>query len=198
MSLIVIDPGHGGIPTEGGDPGALGYRNTQAGTIVAPTEADLNLMFSQVLATQISALGHQIELTRVEDVAVELRTRCALANAKQADIFLSIHHNSFYHPPGVHKAPPSGFEVCYYPGSITGGLAASMNMAVRSKFPGGWKVRDAKERDDLYVLRHTVMPAVLLEIGFISNQSEEILLGMPDFQQRMAGILAKVTDSWLS
>jgi len=46
-------------------------------------------------------------------------------------------------------------------------------------------------------LKHTQMPAVLIEVGFMSNDKEEVMLNLPDFQDEMSRVLAGVTDYWL-
>lgn len=177
MSIITVDPGHGGK-----DRGA-----------VAPnvTEAEINLAFARTLAGELVSRGHSITMTRSTDCPVSLDDRCWVANVMKADLFVSVHHNASPH------IQAHGFEVLYYPGSIAAGLAASLDAEIANRFRGQMKARGAKARPDLYVLRHTAMPAVLLEVGFISNPFEGKLLMMEHFQSEMAGALAGVIDSWL-
>lgn len=80
---VVIDPGHGGI-----DPGAVGLNNT--------LEKDVVLAFSQELAGQLRATGrYEVILTREDDTFLSLNQRVEFARNHRADIFLSIHANSF-------------------------------------------------------------------------------------------------------
>jgi N-acetylmuramoyl-L-alanine amidase len=80
---VVIDPGHGGI-----DPGAVGLNNT--------LEKDVVLAFSQELAAQLRATGrYEVILTREDDTFLSLNQRVEFARNHRADIFLSIHADSF-------------------------------------------------------------------------------------------------------
>lgn len=213
---ICLDPGHGGIPSHGGDTGALGFRNTLARqhdpacAFVSPTEANLNTVVGHILATELAALGHEIELTRnADDQNPSLPIRAQTANHWGADVFLSVHHNS------ADDLTANGFEVLHYPGSKGGAaLAYGICKAVAESFPdptledreenafwaddGAWpyRVRGPKPRGDLYVLKHTVMPAVLIEVGFISNRFEETICNLPEFQQRMSHTIARAVNKW--
>ena len=81
--MVVIDPGHGGI-----DPGAIGAANVR--------EKDIVLAFSQELAEQLQATGHyEVALTHDDDSYLTLTDRVEFARSLGADIFLSIHADSF-------------------------------------------------------------------------------------------------------
>ncbi len=81
---VVIDPGHGGI-----DAGAIGVGGTR--------EKDLVLAFAQTLAAQLQASGrYDVAMTRTDDTFVPLGARVRFARSRQADLFISIHANSFF------------------------------------------------------------------------------------------------------
>jgi len=197
MSLIVIDPGHGGD-----DPGALGYRNAEARkadpacALIAPTEANLNTMASHLLAGELARSGQAGQLTRMEDVEnPSAPGRASMANHKNADLFVSIHHNS------AESLTAHGFEalVCRDRGAAFD-LAGEICKAVFRRFEAqerGLTVRGVKIRPGLAVLRLTKMPAVLIECGFISNPFEAEFLGFPEIQQELSGLLAETIDEWL-
>lgn len=153
---IVIDPGHSG-PVE---PGACadGVR-----------ECDVVLAIAKLLAEQLYDTGHDVLLTRTGDIATtDLALRAELANANGADVFVSIHANS------VASDTAHGTEVYHYPGSARGKrlaeciqarLVAELNTADRG-------VKTA----NFQVLRETDCPAVLVEVAFISNEADRLLL----------------------
>jgi N-acetylmuramoyl-L-alanine amidase len=83
VSRIVIDAGHGGK-----DPGAYGYYRRAR-------EKDITLSIAKKLAKKIkSRLGCEVTLTRHQDQFLTLEERTALANTKNADLFISIHVNA--------------------------------------------------------------------------------------------------------
>nr|WP_321466495.1 N-acetylmuramoyl-L-alanine amidase [uncultured Desulfobulbus sp.] len=83
VKTIVIDPGHGGK-----DPGAMAF---------GLKEKDITLGIAKKLARLLTTTHHyQVVLTRSKDVYIPLEKRTAMANAKKADLFISIHVNA--HP----------------------------------------------------------------------------------------------------
>lgn len=150
--IIGIDPGHGGI-----DPGAIGPTGVR--------EADITLKISLLLADKLRERGHSVILTRLVDEAVSLRYRVDLLNNAGCDLVLSIHINAFDNPdPDYISAWICG----------TGGQAEKIanalipTLAAATGWPdGGVRVKG------FYVLRKTDAPAVLLELGFISNPGQE-------------------------
>ncbi|MFS8629162.1 MAG: N-acetylmuramoyl-L-alanine amidase family protein [Limnochordales bacterium] len=168
---IVVDPGHGGR-----DPGAIGYSGTY--------EKDVTLAIGLLVAGMLEKAGATVVMTRHEDATVELSARTALANAVGADAFVSIHADAV----GFGRIA-SGTSTFFYPEN--GDAARSVNRryaeAIHTEVLGqlGLNDRGVHQRA-LYVVRNTVMPAALVEVGFIDNPSEEKLLLDPDFQARAA------------
>lgn len=173
--LIVVDPGH----NFGGDDGAYATHN---GTTYS--ERDLNMQVALKLKTKLEAYGYQVVLTREESdretlsVSQSLAKRVNLANNLNADLFVSLHHNS------ASSSSANGVETYYsdrsqdssFGGSydsnkvsVSRSMATKINNAIVNKT--GQYNRGAKEAS-LYVCRNTNMPSVLVELGFISNQSE--------------------------
>lgn len=171
---IAIDPGHGGT-----DPGAIGPGGTQ--------EKDVTLPIAMAVRDLLVKAGATVWLTRDTDRDVyapndgaveELGARVAVANANQADVFISIHANAST------DASANGTGTYYYRKSgydailadyIQRNVIAATGLADRGTIAA-----------NLYVTKHSRMPAVLVETAFISNPREEKLLATPAFQQRLA------------
>ena len=153
---IVIDPGHSG-PVE---PGAC------AGGV---RECDVVLAIAKLLAVQLYEQGDEFIFTRTGDIRTDdLGYRADLANANNADVFVSIHANSVANP-AAH-----GTEVYHYPGSVKGKRLASLLQA-RLVMELGTADRGVKAAN-FQVLRETDCPAALVEVAFISNESDRRLL----------------------
>jgi len=154
--VIVIDPGHGGP-----DPGAV---NNELGL----REKDIALKIAKQTAEYLKGLGYDVILTRDSDRHVSLRERCDIANYHNADIFVSIHLN------GADNPNAHGFEVYHYPDSTEGkrlAEAIAKQMQQLSNLYGGYDWRGVKTAE-FYVLKHTKMPAVLVEAGFITSDMD--------------------------
>lgn len=147
--LVVINAGH----FVGVDPGAPGSRST---------EAKIVRYISEVVVNDLEAKGIEAQLI-TDDSLSEV---CRQANAYNADLFVSIHCNS------APNYSAHGTETYYYAGSEHSYKLASCIQA-QLLFTMGTSDRGLKDGSWLYVLKHTAMPAVLTEIGFISNYAEE-------------------------
>ena len=178
--IIVLDPGHGGS-----DPGAIGPTGLQ--------EKQVTLPIAEYLKSILEAKGAKVILTRTTDVDVygphasgvdELQARVNVANGNQADAFISIHINSFSNP------NVGGIATYYFDGSDQSKkLASSVQGQIdeHSGFNGDRGIQPG----NLYVLRHSLMPSILVELGFISNPKEEGHLKEASTRQEFANELAK-------
>ena len=178
--IIVLDPGHGGS-----DPGAIGPTGLQ--------EKQVTLPIAEYLKSILEAKGAKVILTRTTDVDVygphasgvdELQARVNVANGNQADAFISIHINSFSNP------NVGGIATYYFDGSDQSKKLASSvqgQIAEHSGFNGDRGIQPG----NLYVLRHSLMPSILVELGFISNPKEEGHLKEASTRQEFANELAK-------
>ena len=177
---IVLDPGHGGS-----DPGAIGPTGLQ--------EKQVTLPIAEYLKSILEAKGAKVILTRTTDVDVygphasgvdELQARVNVANGNRADAFISIHINSFSNP------NVGGIATYYFDGSDQSKKLASAvqgQIAEHSGFNGDRGIQPG----NLYVLRHSLMPSILVELGFISNPKEEGHLKETSTRQEFANELAK-------
>ncbi|WP_217596285.1 N-acetylmuramoyl-L-alanine amidase [Cohnella sp. GbtcB17] len=163
--IVVIDPGHGD-----GDPGGIGATNKQ--------EKSFNLS----LALKVEKLlkkesAFQVVLTRHDDTFIPLSDRATIANKAGADAFVSIHANI---APG--KPTVRGTETYYYAGS-----GKTLANVMHKHLVQATGFTDRKVKYASYkVLRETAMPATLLEVGFLSNATEESILFSDSFQDRVA------------
>lgn len=162
---ICIDPGHGGR-----DPGAVSQDGIK--------ESLVNLKCAKLLERYLIRAGHTVILTRRKDVEVDLATRCAYANEQQADIFVSIHANA------AASDDANGYEVFHYPGSVNGEVLAQC-VSNAYKIATGLPCRRV-ESANFQVLRNTRMPAVLVELGFLTNKGDCALLKEPAFIDKAA------------
>lgn len=171
MAKICIDPGHSGIP----DPGAVGPSGLK--------ESDVTLLVGHALRDLLVLRGHQVAMTRITDdpETDALHVRCDIANRFKADVFVSIHCNA------AANAQAHGTETYYLSGSTYGQyLAEDVHEQMLEL---GLRDRGTKTAN-FYVLKYTDMPAILVELAFISNPMEEELLSTAVFQQRAAAAIA--------
>ena len=173
---ICVDPGHSG-PVE---PGAC------AGGFA---EATLVMAIARFLQQELHLRGHAVLLTRDGPVADdELDWRAERANEWAADVFLSIHCNSF------RKVEAEGTETYHYPGSASGERLAR---AVQFRICDALLTEDRGVKSaNFQVLRQTDCPAVLIECGFISNPIDRAMLADPLEQWRIAAAIADGVADW--
>ena len=152
---VIIDAGHGGQ-----EPGAV-YEGRQE------KEDALRLAFD--VGNALERRGISVSYTRVSDVYDSPYEKAAMANASDADIFLSIHRNAMPVP-----GTASGIENLVYEDSGTAGaLGRNIGEALAE---AGWTDLGVKERPGLVILRNTKIPAVLVEVGFINNEKDNEFL----------------------
>lgn len=168
---IFIDPGHGGP-----NPGAVAN---------GVTEEYVNLNVSLELARLLREAGFDVMVyrtTQSENVLPErnadLRNRAAMANSWGADYFISIHTNSSVIPTA------QGVEAYVYRlGGTAEELAQSIVDAVSDELGS---VNRGVMAANFVVLRRTEMPAVLVELGYLSNPTEALNLNSPAWQRAVA------------
>ena len=184
--VIVIDAGHGGS-----DSGAIGPNKTQ--------EKVITLAVAKKMKTLLENAGAKVLMTRQTDVDVygpnasgveELGARTRVANNNKADVFVSIHINAFSNP------SVGGIATYYYANSSYGGMLAQ-NIQDNLVNVGGFQDRGISTAG-FYVIKNTQMPAVLAELGFISNPNEEKNLNNPQIQQQLAQGLVQGLDGFFA
>lgn len=163
--IIVVDAGHGNQ-----DGGAKSVTNKR--------EKDFNLAVALKVAELLRMQnGIDVFMTRSDDTFIALDDRAAIANKLKADVFVSVHGNSST------NAATSGTETYYYQRESSKTLANIIQKHLIAAT--GFKDRGVKS-ERFVVVKKTTMPAVLLEVGFLSNKGDEALMFSEDFQYRVA------------
>jgi N-acetylmuramoyl-L-alanine amidase len=166
---VVIDPGHGGK-----DPGAR--------SVLGFYEKGINLSVALDVARLLEQRGLRVKMTRTDDYFVELEDRAAVANNIRADLFVSIHADSF--PKNTRR----GYTV-YIAKSASSSSRRAANAIARSMSGTGLNSFGVQTAN-YHVLTDTRGPAVLVEMGYLSNRSEAALLRSSSFQDRLARAVA--------
>lgn len=184
--IITIDPGHGG--SDSGAVGPNGY-----------TEKEGTFAISQKVASILNQSGAKVVMIRDSDVDVygpnasarnELQARVDVGNNANSDIFVSIHCNAFVNPAA------NGTQTFYYGSSYQGQRLAQ---SIQEKMIEANGLRDRGiSTCNFYVVKHSYMPAVLIETAFITNYDEEALLSDDEWQTTMAKAIAEGINEYFS
>ncbi|MEC9488676.1 MAG: N-acetylmuramoyl-L-alanine amidase, partial [Halanaerobium sp.] len=176
--VVVIDPGHGGV-----DPGAIGTNGL--------LEKDVNLAVAEELRRLLIQAGTRVYMTREDDSYPSFPRRVGLANDREADIFVSIHCNSFT------EDIPEGTET--YVARSSNGNSHLLAELVQSELAGELRLLDRGVKPaNFYVLLNTKMPAILVELAFISNPQEEALLKKAQFLDSAAAAIYRGINRYFS
>lgn len=173
--LIVLDPGHGGP-----------FHGTKAASGLC--EKEVNLAIAKYTAAILQSYGYRVRLTRTSDRALsaqlnsDLDARPALANGNNADLFVSIHANH------ARSSSVQGFEVFYGRGSAKSlAFAKVIHSAIHGKISD---VDRGVKQAGFRVLKRAHMPAVLVEVGFLSHTETARQLGGQWYREQIAQALA--------
>lgn len=160
---VVIDPGHGGR-----DNGTTGVRGT--------LEKTLTLKTAQLLYDKLRASGTNVVLTRNNDTYISLPSRVSSSHYHSADAFISLHYDS------INDRSVRGMTTYYY-NSKQKPLGEQIHSSVVSKT----MLKDRGTRfGDYHVIRENRQTAILLELGYLSNPAEEMLVNTPQYQETVA------------
>lgn len=172
--VIALDPGHGGS-----DSGAVGAGKTP--------EKHVTLNIGLEVAKLLEQSGAKVVMTRTTDrdvygpnasAAQELQARVDIGNQAKANLFVSIHIDSFS------SAAARGTSTYYYP-KTTGDIRLAR--FIEDELVSQIGLQDRGElAARFYVLKYADMPAALAEVAFISNPEEEKLLNNPGFIKKAA------------
>ena len=146
--FIIIDPGHGGS-----DPGAI--RNSSQ-------EKQMTIDIAKKLEQKLKEQGATVFMTRYDDTFVSLNDRVLVTNEKKPDLFVSVHINA------CEKEDINGIETHYWKDDSLD-FAKAVHKSLISKINANNR---GVIKSRFYVIRHTTVPAILLELGFISNSQE--------------------------
>ncbi len=167
---VVIDPGHGGI-----DPGAIGIGGLREVDVLWPVSMEVTRLLEQQ--------GIRVVLTRTDNRTVELQPRVQIAQRANADVFVSIHANAI----SMSRPDVNGTETFF--ASAEGRRLAQ---AIQSSMIQATGMRDRGVKSArFYVIRNTTMPAVLVELGFVTGAEDAPRLSDPAFRSRMAQAIVR-------
>ncbi len=173
--LIVIDPGHGGI-----DGGAVSIDES----II---EKHLVLDMSRMLEKNLEEMGYNVYNLRQEDEYLGLMERTDIANLLEADIFISVHINSYSDDTSV-----SGTVTLYKESyELASNIQSEIISRTRSVNMGTVK------KEDLSILNRAQMEAVIVETGFVTNEAEAMKLTDPDYQKQITDGIAAGIDAYV-
>ncbi|MBR2472538.1 MAG: N-acetylmuramoyl-L-alanine amidase [Clostridia bacterium] len=158
-NVICIDAGHGGY-----DAGAV-YGNRQ--------EKDDNLALALLVAFYIKEAGYTPLLTRTDDTFLSLSQRCEIANQSNALLFLSVHRNSFKGARGVEvwiNSQPS-----YQETMLAKNILSNLEKVGIQRNRGIKQGTQSSAKDDYVVNRDTDMPSCIIELGFMTDDTDNHL-----------------------
>lgn len=156
MSRLCFDYGHGG-----NDPGAS-YKGRK--------EADDVLFIGKQVASEVRRFGVIVDETRTSDKAVTLQERSNYENKSNYDYFISFHRNAFK------PEQARGVETFIY--LNPGAKAEAMADKIQRSLTGVGFVNRGVKRESFHVLRETVAPAILVEMGFLDNSKDNQLFDL--------------------
>lgn len=193
LPKVAIDPGHGGEDTgatgvlpDGTATGLVARTDERGRTVIH--EKDVNLDVATRLDAWLRARDFPTVMTRTRDLAGgdlpyrgalrDLKARVRVANDAAADLFVSVHENAL-------RPTSSGTETYhfYFSSPAARALAVSVHQEVVLRL--GLPDRGIRSAG-FYVLKHTAMPAVLVEGAFLSNPAEALLLADARVRQSIA------------
>jgi N-acetylmuramoyl-L-alanine amidase len=176
--VIVIDPGHGGI-----DSGAVSRTGILEKNINLEIAKRLAVLFRQAGATAVLTRDGDFDLTDLGNQPGwsnrdELQARLNLADKNNANLYISIHLNSFPSP------DCEGAQVFYHLSSAESHrLATLVQQELIDQLGDSYRRAQA---EDFFVLRSLKRPAIVVEAGFLSHPREGVLLTEPEYQNKVA------------
>ena len=188
--IVMLDPGHGGY-----DPGA-----TNQGVY----EKSINLQIAQKVKEMLSPSRIEVFLTREEDIdyvpdgvkgkttkkRIDLNHRIDMAKEANAEVFISLHVNA------TTTGQESGSETFYHYQSESGKRLAELIQYELTKIPG--MNRRIAKPGDFYIIKNTSMPAVIVEVGYLSSVKEQKKLQQSWYQEQLARAIAKGIANYFS
>lgn len=174
---IILDAGHGGL-----DGGKISVNNK--------VEKDLNLSVVKLLKEELEQYGYEIILTRTDENGLykesdkkkkltDLQNRCKIIEDSNAQIVVSIHHNSYTKP------EVKGAQVFYYKDDEEGRkLAKCVQNSFRENLDNT-NNRVEKNNVSYYMLKYSKKPIIIAECGFLTNPEEALLVESEEYQKKV-------------
>jgi N-acetylmuramoyl-L-alanine amidase len=205
--VVVVDPGHdlrANLVTEPIGPGSStlkikdggGTRGVGSGL----TESELNLRVALRLRRLLERAGVRVVMTRTRNAGTSMGNiaRARIANRAKAGLFLRIHADGSEDPGsrGTHTLYPAlrrGWTDDVYPASRRAALTIQADLVRALGFPD----RGIRERSDFTGFNWADVPVILVEMGFMTNRTDDRLLATREYQQRAALGLCRGTLRFL-
>ena len=190
--VVYLDAGHGGY-----DPGASYF---------GISEKSLTLAIQSRVKAKLESEGYQVVTTRTSDTYVDLTDRSRAANASESDIFVSIHINAsgssaaqgietYYYQ--AYAEYPSRINATYHANPTRLSMSDTLANAIQSSLINATGAQNqGVKRQTFAVLRETTAPAVLLELGFLSNPQEAARLNTSAYQETLANAIVAGIKSY--
>ncbi len=205
--LVVIDPGHQGAGTYGTEalgPGSTEMKTkTSAGTsspFTGEPEYKLTLEASLALEAELLSRGYAVIMTRyTHDVDLSNIDRANIANENNADVYIRIHANGSEDSSAngaMTLCPTANSPYCPQIYEDSKSLSEFVLDAYTEKT--GIKKTYIWETDTMCGLNWSLVPVTIMEMGFMTNQSDDALMADPAFQQIMAQGMADGIDNYLA
>ncbi|MEX0973762.1 MAG: N-acetylmuramoyl-L-alanine amidase [Bacillota bacterium] len=181
--VVYIDPGHGGI-----DPGACG-RDV--------VEKDVVLNVALYLGVRLEKSGARVVYSRTGDYDLDAdgkddaEERIKIIESSGATVVISLHCNAF--PDPSEWGAQTFYNSSKNPESRRLALLVQDELVKATESP-----REASARLDHFILSHSAVPSVTVEMGFLSNPREEGLLGSHAYQQKIAECIRRAVVSFVS
>ena len=190
--VVYLDAGHGGYD--------------QGASYFGISEKSLTLAIQSRVKAKLEAEGYQVVTTRTSDTYVDLTDRSRVANASESDIFVSIHINAsgssaaqgietYYYQP--YAEYPSRINAPYHANPTRLSMSDTLANAIQSSLINATGAQNqGVKRQTFAVLRETTAPAVLLELGFLSNPQEAARLNTSAYQETLANAIVAGIKSY--
>ena len=204
--IICIDPGHqakGNSQTEQVGPNSGSYKakvsSGTAGVATKKPEYELNLEASLKLKHILESRGYKVYMTREShDVDISNKERAIFANEKKVDMVVRIHAD------GSEDQSVSGasLHIPAQNGQYTSKIYPKSNecaeIMMASMRQAGFKVNNIYQRSDLTGLNWSEVPAVLVEMGYMSNPEEDQKMSQTSYQEKMMKSIAEATQKYFN
>lgn len=180
--VIILDPGHGG--------------NDEGAKVGQFIEKKITLKLAQLTKQALEFRGYKVRMTRSKDEYVSLADRVEMASIVKAKLFLSLHCNSSPVNKDVH-----GVEIFYHEGKDPSRFKASKRLASQALHcflqQTGAHSRGVK-KGNFYVIRETLIPSILIEIGFLTHSDERVRLNDATYLEKIAHGIATSVDRFFN
>lgn len=206
--VVVLDAGHQAKANTAQEPVGPGAAETKmkvtggtAGVATGLPEYELTLTVSQLLKTQLEGRGYQVVMVREgHDVDLSNRERAEIANQAEADLFLRIHANGSADPSAqgamtLCPTPQSPYPI----GALYDQCRLAADLVLEGLTAATGAEQDAVwETDTMSGINWCQVPVTIVEMGYLSNPQEDVLLNDPAYQAKIAQGIANGVDAYFN